>query len=74
MQYDEDKVDEATLALMYLSLDEDGRAWKNYDWDAMDRLCEKGLIESSKNKNKSVVLTDEGIEECKWLFSKHFGK
>ena len=74
MEYNEDKVDEATLALMYLSLAEDGRAWMGYDWGATDRLCEKGLIENPRNKNKSVVLTEEGIKECERLFQKYFGR
>ncbi|MFG1394791.1 DUF6429 family protein [Xanthobacter agilis] len=32
------------LALLFLSLDRDGRAWKSFDWDAMNRLYEKGYI------------------------------
>ena len=45
MDYDKDKVDEAVLALLYLTLHEvnqfGGRAWKSHDWDALDRLHEK---------------------------------
>ena len=74
MEYDEEKVDEFTLALLYLSLGDDGRAWKGHDWDTLDRLCEKGLIASPKNKNKSVALTEQGMRECERLFRKHFGK
>jgi Domain of unknown function (DUF6429) len=44
MTYDEDKVDEMVLALLYLTLHENGRAWKGHDWDAMDRLHKKGMI------------------------------
>jgi len=47
MGYDEDKVNEAALALLYLNLFEDrwgARAWKSMLWEAMDRLHEKGLI------------------------------
>jgi hypothetical protein len=36
------------------------RAWKTFDWDAMDRLYERGLISDPKSKAKSVVLTEEG--------------
>ena len=43
--YNQEKVDEAILALLYLNVFEDQyktiRAWKSYDWDAMDRLYEK---------------------------------
>ncbi len=56
---DTDKIDEMVLALLYLTLHEDRRAWKSFDWDALNRLFEKGLIENPRNKNKSVVFTDE---------------
>ena len=62
------------LALLYLTLDEDGRAWKGFDWAAMDRLYKKGFIESPVNKNKSVLLTDEGMVESKRLFHRLFAK
>lgn len=74
MEYDNDKIDEMVLALLFLTLDDDSRAWKGHDWDAMDRLHEKGLIEDSRNKNKSVVLTETGCAECERLFRKHFAK
>ncbi len=61
MEYDRDKVDEMTLALLRLTtFDEDQygtRAWKGHDWDALDRLHAKGYISDPKNKAKSVVLT-----------------
>ena len=47
MEYDKDKVDEATLALMYLVMWRDGdwqRAWKSFEWATMDRLYQKGWI------------------------------
>lgn len=68
MDYDEDKVDEMVLALLYLTLHEERRAWKGHDWDAMDRLHEKGMIGDPRNKNKSVLLTEEGLETCERLF------
>ncbi len=46
MDYDKDKVDEVVLALMWLVLHEDGpvtRAWKGFDWDALDRLMKRAL-------------------------------
>jgi hypothetical protein len=33
MDIDEDKIDEAALALMYLTLHEHCRAWKQIDWE-----------------------------------------
>lgn len=72
MQVDKDKVDETVLALLYLTLHDGFRAWKNIDWDAMDRLHEKGFIENPVNKAKSVELTEEGVEEAKRLFEAFF--
>lgn len=74
MRIDEQKIDEAVLGLLYLTLDKDGRAWKGFDWNVMNRLHEKGFIGSPVNKNKSVVLTEEGIAESKRLFELLFAK
>lgn len=74
MEYDTEKVDEMVLALLFLTLSDDGRAWKGHDWEAMDRLHDKGLIEDPRNKNKSVVLTETGYKECERMFRKHFAK
>ena len=76
MEYDKDKVDEMTLALMWLVVWHDScgpRAWKGFDWDAMDRLHEKGFIHDPKSKAKSVSMTPEGLEKAKALFAEHFG-
>lgn len=64
----------ATLALLYLGLHERYRAWKSFDWDAMGRLCEKGLISDPVGKAKSVLLTDEGLRESERLFRKLFAR
>ena len=72
MNYNTDKVDEVVLALLYLTLHDDNRAWKGHDWDAMDRLFQKGLIHNPRDKNKSVVLTHEGLQLCEALFKKYF--
>jgi hypothetical protein len=37
MELDNDKVDEAVLALLHLGLHDGARAWKGFDWGAMDR-------------------------------------
>ena len=74
MDIDTDKIDEATLALLYLGLHERCRAWKSFDWDAMGRLHERGLIFDPVNKAKSVMLTDEGLRESERLFRKLFGR
>ena len=72
MEIDTDKIDEAVLALLYLTLHGSFRAWKGHDWDAMDRLHRKGMIENPVGKAKSVVLTDEGLKESERLFRKLF--
>ncbi len=75
MDYDKDKVDEMVLALLYLTSFREGsetRAWKSMDWDAMDRLFEKGYISDPKSKARSVWLTEEGEKLSKELFTKHF--
>jgi hypothetical protein len=74
MEYDKDKVDEAVLALLYLTLHDGCRAWKGHDWDVMNRLHEKGMIGDPVGKAKSVVLTEEGLRQCEELFAKLFGK
>jgi hypothetical protein len=38
MDIDRDKIDEAMLALLYLTLHDGIRAWKGHDWDARTRL------------------------------------
>ena len=76
MEYDKDKVDELVLALLYLTSFSDKystRAWKGMDWDAMDRLHEKGYISNPKGKAKSVMLTKDGQRLSRELFIKHFG-
>lgn len=75
MTYDKKKVDEMVLALLYLTVHEDGdglRAWKGYDWDALDRLHEQGYISDPKTKARSVWLTDAEASLAKHLFELHF--
>jgi uncharacterized protein DUF6429 len=78
MDYDRDKVDEMVLALLYLTITEEGawgaRAWKSHDWDALDRLHAKGHISDPKSKAKSVVLSPEGMKRARELFEQHFAQ
>lgn len=74
MEYDQDKVDDAVLALLNLTLHDGARAWKGFDFDVMDRLHAKGYILDPHTKNKSVVLTQEGLKRSENLFEKLFGK
>lgn len=61
MTLDTDRIDEAALGLLYLTLHDGGRAWKGLDWAVLARLHEKGLIECPVNKAKSLVFTEEGL-------------
>jgi hypothetical protein len=76
MEYDKDKVDELTLALLYLVMHDESevgaRAWKGFDWNTMNRLHEKGFISNPIGKAKSVAVTPEGCRKAKDLFEKHF--
>ena len=74
MEIDEEKIDEAVLALLYLTLHEERRAWKGMDFEVMNRLHEKGYIDDPINKNKSVWLTDDGVVESELLFKKLFAR
>ncbi len=67
------KIDDAVLALLYLTLHEENRAWKGMDWDALARLHAKGLIGDPVGKQKSVVFTDEGLRDAERLFRELFG-
>tara|TARA_R100000935_G_scaffold5007_1_gene11606 strand:- start:62 stop:340 length:279 start_codon:yes stop_codon:yes gene_type:complete len=74
MDLDEDKIDEAVLALLYLTLHDGRRAWKGFDWDSMDRLHEKGWISDPVGKARSVAFTDEGLRKSERLLEQLFGK
>ena len=72
MTINEGKIDDAVLALLWLTLHDGRRAWKSFDWDTMDRLHRKGMIEDPVNKAKSVQLTDDGMRRAKELFGALF--
>ena len=77
MQYDQDKVDEMALALLFLvtSGHEAGRgarAWKGLDVNILGRLQAKGWIEDPMTKSLSLHLTETGYQKSKELFARHF--
>lgn len=57
MDLDTDRIDDAVLGLLYLTLHDEFRAWKGFDWDTLNRLHEKGMIGNPVGKAKSVVFT-----------------
>ena len=74
---DEDKIDDAALALLSLTFHGDKygtRAWKNFDWDTLNRLHAKGYITDPIGKAKSVAMTENGRKESLKLFARLFSK
>ena len=78
MDYDQDKVDELVLALLCLTITEEGawgaRAWKSHDWDVLDRLHAKDYISDPRSKAKSVVLSPGGLRRARDLFDPYFAR
>jgi len=79
MKPNTDKIDAAVLALLHLTSFTEGkgefaftRAWKGHDWEALDRLHQKGFISDPKNNNKSVGLSQEGSQKAEALFQRLF--
>ena len=79
-EYTEEDIIELVLLLSYLtSWDENARgkfgpdsvlySWKGYPFEALDRLKERGLVDF-KNRNKSLHITEEGIEKARELAEK----
>jgi Domain of unknown function (DUF6429) len=68
MPVDQDRIDEVVLALLWLTLHDERRAWKGFDWETLGRLHAKGLIADPVGRAKSVVLTDDGLRQSEVLF------
>ena len=73
MKTDTNRIDDAVLALLLLGLHDGDRAWKGFDWAAMERLAQKGFISEPRGKAKSVVFSDEGLARARELFAAMFG-
>ncbi len=75
MEYDRDKVDELTLALLYLGMSRTphgGRAGKGFDLQTLARLHQKGWIGEPRLKDLSVAVTPEGMKRAEELFKEYF--
>ena len=75
MDYDKDKVDEATLALLFLSLTRTptgGRAWKVFDLQTLARLHRKGWIALPKVKDITLEFTPDGVKKAEEAFKQRF--
>jgi predicted GNAT superfamily acetyltransferase len=71
MSFDRKRAGDLVLALMQLTLHEERRTWKSFDWDVMDDLFERGFITNPHSKAKSVVLTDEGLVRSREMYMKY---
>jgi hypothetical protein len=69
-----ERIDEAVLALLLLGLHDGDRAWKTFDWDAMGRLHQKGLISTPASRTKSVVFTEAGLKAAEEAYEALFVK
>lgn len=74
MELDNQKIDDAVLALLLLGLHDGCRAWKGFDWRSMERLHHQGHISNPHGRAKSVVFTEEGFARAEMLLEKLFGK
>jgi Domain of unknown function (DUF6429) len=79
MTPNQDKIDDAVLALLHLTRFSEGskefrvaRAWKGHDWEALNRLHAKGYISDPARKAKSVMLSEEGQRRAEELFQRLF--
>ena len=72
-------IKELTLLLMYLNrfteekdfkTAKDFYAWKGYNFDIINKLDDEDFISQGKYRNKSVYITEKGIEEAKKLLEK----
>ena len=74
MILDTDKIDDAALAILSLTLHDGDRVWKGIDWHITNRLFAKGLIHDPKNKAKSLSLTPEGVAHAREILAREFSK
>jgi hypothetical protein len=68
MAFNRERAGDLVLALMQLTLHEQRRAWKSFDWDVMNDLFERGLISDPRSKAKSVLLSDEGLARSREMY------
>ena len=71
---DTDKLDDAALAILSLTLHDGNRVWKRIDWSITDRLHAKGLIHDPIGKAKSLALTEDGLARAELALAKLFVK
>ena len=65
--YQQQKIEEAVLALLGVFHFDDGRVWKRYDFAVMESLWEQGCISDPRSKAESVLLTPQGLARAQQL-------
>lgn len=73
-ELDTDRLDDAALAILSLTLHNANRVWKRIDWEITDRLHAKGLIHDPSGTAKSLTLTDEGLARARDALAAIFSK
>jgi len=71
---DTDKLDDAALAILSLTLNDGNRVWKGLDRSVTDRLHAKGMIHDPIGKAKSLALTENGLSRAEALLTELFSK
>jgi len=74
MAIDTDRIDDAVLALLHLTLHDQNRAGKGFDPDALARLHQKGMIDDPAGESSAVALTGDGLQRSAKLFEAMFTK
>lgn len=67
MNYSDQKIENAVLALLGALEFENGRAWKRFDFGVMETLFKKGLITNPNTRAESIYLTEDGLAKAKAL-------
>ena len=71
---DTDKLDDAALAILSLTLHDGNSVWRGLDWAITGRLHAEGLIADPVGKAKSLVLTDDGLARAQTVLAAMFAK
>ena len=73
MAYDQSRIDDAVLALLAAHLFNTNSAWKGYEFDVMNRLHDAGYLFNPVGPQKSVQVTEAGMQRGLELARKLFG-
>ena len=74
MALDTDRIDDAVLALLHLTLHDESRAGKDFDPETLGRLHQKGMIGDPTGESNALALTGNGMQRSKQLFETMFTK